>query len=138
MTRLSVAVFLVGALLPAWATAEEAAESVPHAVKVARTTAIPSCTLFVDAAAPKAATERRASPKRIAAAVEAAQPGAVICVAEGTYAEQLAPGEKYFTLAGGFQRGKTSRCATWRNTSARRRERADRSCASRIPVPRRD
>ena len=32
--------------------------------------------------------------------------GAVICVAEGTYAEQLKPGEKYFTLAGGFQRGK--------------------------------
>ncbi len=32
--------------------------------------------------------------------------GAVICVAEGTYAEQLKPGEKIFTLAGGFQRGK--------------------------------
>jgi disaggregatase-related protein len=30
----------------------------------------------------------------------------VICVAEGSYAEQLKPGEKSFTLAGGFQRGK--------------------------------
>src|SRR6185312_3613770 len=38
-------------------------------------------------------------------AVNAAQPGAVICVAEGTYAEQIAPGEKYFALAGGFQSG---------------------------------
>ena len=44
--------------------------------------------------------------KTIAAAVAAAQSGAVICVAEGTYAEQIKPGEKYFTLAGGFQRGK--------------------------------
>ena len=32
--------------------------------------------------------------------------GAVICVAEGVYAEQIKPGEKHFTLAGGFQRGK--------------------------------
>ncbi len=43
--------------------------------------------------------------KTIGAAIAAAQPGAVICVAEGSYSEQLKPGEKYFTLAGGFQRG---------------------------------
>ena len=42
----------------------------------------------------------------IAAAIEAAEPGAVICVAEGSYPEQLNPAEKYLTLAGGFQRGK--------------------------------
>ena len=41
----------------------------------------------------------------IAAAVDDADPGAVICIAEGTYAETLAPGEKYFTLAAGFQSG---------------------------------
>jgi Right handed beta helix region len=35
----------------------------------------------------------------------AAETGAVICVAAGTYAEKLTPGEKHFTLAGGFQRG---------------------------------
>lgn len=43
--------------------------------------------------------------KTIAAAVAAAPPGAVICVAEGTYFEQLKPGEKFLILAGGFQRG---------------------------------
>ena len=43
--------------------------------------------------------------RSIAAAVEAAAPGSIICVAEGSYAETLAPGEKYFTLAGGFQSG---------------------------------
>ena len=106
MTRLSVAVFLAGALLPAWATAEDAAQGVPHAVKVARATEIPNCTLFVDASAPKGADGTASKPfKRIADAIEAAQPGAVICVAEGSYPETLAPGEKFFTLAGGFQRG---------------------------------
>ena len=55
-----------------------------------------------------AATEQRRSPHAtIAAAIAAAQPGAVICVAEGTYAESLSPGAKHFTLAGGFQRGKS-------------------------------
>ncbi|WP_434018734.1 hypothetical protein [Methyloceanibacter sp.] len=41
----------------------------------------------------------------IGAAIDAASPGAVICVAEGSYPEQLSPGVKYFTLAGGFQSG---------------------------------
>lgn len=73
---------------------------------VARATEIPRCTVFVDAAAGGRSDGSIQSPHRtIAAAVAAAKPGAVICVAEGTYAEQLKPGEKYFTLAGGFQRG---------------------------------
>ena len=81
------------------------AGSAPRAVAVARTTEIPGCTLFVDAAATGSGTAQ--SPhKTIAAAVAAASNGAVICVAEGTYAEQIKPGEKSFTLAGGFQRGK--------------------------------
>ena len=63
--------------------------------------------MFVDAAVTGAATERRKgrtrrSPRRSPPPSN----GAVICVAEGTYAEQLKPGEKIFTLAGGFQRGK--------------------------------
>jgi hypothetical protein len=74
-------------------------------VTVARTTTIPACTLFVDAAANGRGTAQ--SPfKTIAAAVAAAGNGAAICVAEGTYAEQIKPGEKSFVLAGGFQRGK--------------------------------
>ncbi|CAN0442004.1 unnamed protein product, partial [Phaeothamnion confervicola] len=43
--------------------------------------------------------------RTIAAAVAAVHNGAVICVAEGVYAESLKPGETSFTLAGGFQRG---------------------------------
>jgi parallel beta helix pectate lyase-like protein/disaggregatase-related protein len=79
--------------------------SAPRAVTVARATEIPACTLFVDAAANGRGTAQ--SPfKTIAAAVAAAGNGAAICVAEGTYAEQIKPGEKSFVLAGGFQRGK--------------------------------
>jgi hypothetical protein len=60
---------------------------------------MPDCTLFVDAAVKGNAAGTAKNPHRtIAAAVEAADPGAVICVAEGTYAE-------HFTLAGGFQSG---------------------------------
>ena len=81
--------------------------SAPRAVTVARTTAIPACTSFVDAAVAGRGDGTAQRPhKTIAAAVAAARNGAVICVAEGTYAEQLKPGEKNFTLAGGFQRGK--------------------------------
>ena len=80
--------------------------SAPRAVSVARTTTVPRCTLFVDAAATGRGGGTAQNPHRtIAAAVAAAGNGAVICVAEGTYAEQLKPGEKNFTLAGGFQRG---------------------------------
>jgi len=87
-------------------SARTAQETAPHAVTVARTTAIPSCRSFVDAATPSGGAGTAQSPyKTIVAAIEAAQAGAVICVAEGTYAEELSPGMKYFTLAGGFQRG---------------------------------
>jgi hypothetical protein len=80
--------------------------SAPRAVTVARTTTIPRCTVFVDAAAGGGADGTAQRPhKTLAAAVVAAPAGSVICVAEGTYAEQIKPGEKYFTLAGGFQRG---------------------------------
>ena len=79
---------------------------VPRPESVASTTTIPACTVFVDAAARAGGTGSAQSPhKTIAAAIAAAPAGAVICVAEGVYREQLRPGEKYFTLAGGFRRG---------------------------------
>ncbi len=80
--------------------------SAPRAVTAARATEIPGCAVFVDAAAGVGGDGSVQRPHRtLAAAVEAAPPGAVICVAEGTYAESLRPGEKSFTLAGGFQHG---------------------------------
>ena len=83
---------------------------VPRAVSVARTTAVPRCTVFVDAAAAGASAGTAERPHRtITAAVAAAEPGAVICVAEGSYPEQLAPGAKYVTLAGGFRSGSAFR-----------------------------
>lgn len=82
------------------------AGSIPSAVSIARATAIPACTSYVDAAAGKEGDGTAQAPhKKIAKAIEAAEPGAVICVAEGVYAEQLKPGEKFLTLAGGFQSG---------------------------------
>ena len=73
---------------------------------VARATEIPSCAVYVDAASPANGKGSAEQPwQLIAQAIAAAEPGAVICVAEGTYPEQLTPGEKYFTLAGGFQHG---------------------------------
>lgn len=74
-------------------------------VETARATAIPKCSVFVDVSEPGGDGSARAPFTTIAAGVEAAEPGAVICVAEGEYPEQLKPGEKYFTLAGGFQSG---------------------------------
>lgn len=81
------------------------AENAPRAVERARTTAIPGCTVFVDAASPADKGTAQQPHRTIAAAVAAAPDGAVICVAAGVYAESLSPGEKAFTLAGGFQRG---------------------------------
>lgn len=82
------------------------ADDVPRAVSVARATIVPDCTHFVDAAARGSGAGTAQDPYRtLRAAIESASAGAVICVAEGTYAEQLKPGTKYFTLAGGFQRG---------------------------------
>ena len=79
--------------------------SAPRAVAIARAVTIPACTLFVDAASRGGAGTAQQPHRTIAAAIASANPGAVICVAEGTYAEQLRPGIKFFTLAGGFQRG---------------------------------
>jgi hypothetical protein len=81
------------------------AGSTPRAVTVARATEIPRCSVFVDAAAARGSGTIQSPHKTIAAAIAAAPAGAVICVAEGSYPEQLKPGEKHFTLAGGFQRG---------------------------------
>lgn len=79
--------------------------SAPRAVTVARATELPACTVFVDASV-RGGTGTVSQPyNTIAAAVAAAQPGATICVTEGIYAEQIKPGEKHFTFAGGFQRG---------------------------------
>lgn len=86
-------------------TVPAALGEVPRAVTVARATAIPACTVFVDAAA-KGGRGTAAQPfAAIADAVAAAAPGAVICVTEGSYTEQLRPGEKHLTLAGGFKSG---------------------------------
>jgi hypothetical protein len=82
------------------------ASTIPRAVQVARATSIPACTLFVDAASTGTPDGTAALPYRaIAEAVAAASDGAVICVAEGAYAEALLPGDRAFTLAGGFQSG---------------------------------
>lgn len=82
------------------------AGSAPFAVEVARATVIPACTRFVDAAAAQGGSGTAQQPHRtIAAAIDAAEPGAVICVAEGVYREQLRPGDKPLTLAGGFRSG---------------------------------
>ncbi|MEI9901202.1 MAG: right-handed parallel beta-helix repeat-containing protein [Hyphomicrobium sp.] len=95
--RLLIGLFVFGSLAAIPATA---------ATTIARTTSIPKCAVFVDAANAAGGAGTLAQPHAtIAAAIAAAPPGAVICVAEGTYAESLSPGEKYFTLAGGFQRG---------------------------------
>lgn len=110
--RIVAPLFGVAALtaLPAVSTPAHSAESIPRAVEIARATEIPSCTIFVDAGAAEGGEGTADGPyATIAAAVEAAPAGAVICVAAGTYAEEIAPGEKHFTLAGGFQRGKAFR-----------------------------
>jgi hypothetical protein len=88
------------------AAADPQQASAQHAVKVARATVIPACTLFVDTAFTGSSNGTAKKPyKAIAAAVAAANPGTIICVAEGVYAEKLFP-QKPLTLAGGFQHGK--------------------------------
>lgn len=77
----------------------------PHPVGIARATAIPACGIHVDAAS-RGGDGSAAKPlATIKAAVAAVQPGGVVCVAEGTYREEIAPGVKPLTLAGGFQSG---------------------------------
>lgn len=81
---------------------------VPRARPIARTTTIPRCTSFVQVGAGRGTGTAEAPFGTIAAAIAAAPPsGAVICVGEGTYQEELRTSEKAFTLAGGFQRGST-------------------------------
>ncbi len=99
------AIATILAFIMAPASGSALSQSVPRAVSVARATAIPACTRFVDAGFAGTSNGTAAKPhKTIAAAIAAAAEGAVICVAEGIYAEQLLPGTKAFTLAGGFQR----------------------------------
>lgn len=99
--------FAVAALLLITVAADPAfaADAIPAAVKVARTTILPDCTQHVDATAAGGDGSAAKPYQTIAAAAAAAQSGAVICVAEGTYAESIKPGGKFFTLAGGFQSG---------------------------------
>lgn len=78
---------------------------VPRAVAVARATEIPACTLFVDAASAGGDGSVASPFATIGEAVDAASDGAVICVAEGVYAESITPLDEGFTLAGGFQSG---------------------------------
>ncbi len=79
---------------------------VDHALANGRATSIPTCALHVDAAAPPGGSGSSAEPlQKISGAVERAGAGAVICVAEGEYTEPILPGDKPFTLAGGFQHG---------------------------------
>lgn len=101
-TLVALPFILVGAASPAYADDEPIA--VP--VEIARATDIPACTLFVDASASLFGDGTVGKPHRtIVEAVAAAEPGAVICVAEGAYGDEIRPGEKPFTLAGGFQSG---------------------------------
>jgi hypothetical protein len=74
-------------------------------VTVARATELPGCTLHVDAASAGGDGSAAAPFTTIGAAVAAATDGAVICVAEGVYAETLSPGDVALTLAGGFRSG---------------------------------
>ena len=108
-TRMLVCTVIAAAIM-AWAASlspATAAKKVPRAVTIARTTVIPNCTTFVDAAFAGTSNGTATRPfKTIAAAIVAAPQGAVICVAEGAYPERLLPGIKPLTLAGGFQSGK--------------------------------
>src|SRR3978361_280457 len=73
--------------------------AIPRAVTVAKAVAVPAWPVVVAASAASSGKGTVQQPhKTIGAAVTAAEPGAVICVAEGTYAEKLTPGEKHFTL----------------------------------------
>ena len=100
--------FALAALLGGSLVAGEPAsaqQGVPTAVKTARTTKPMPCTVFVDVAARSGGDGSLARPLRsIAKAVGGALPGAVICVAEGVYTNQIYT-DKPFTLAGGFKSG---------------------------------
>jgi hypothetical protein len=97
---------VLAAVMPPVVAECNAQDAPPSAVQVARTTAIPACTAFVDARAASNGDGTASRPySKIAEAVAAAASGAVLCVAEGIYAEEIVTGEKPLTLAGGFQSG---------------------------------
>lgn len=112
MRRLSIAIVtaataVAGLCVGIVMAAEVLPPAAPRPVAVARTTKIPACVMFVDAAFKGSADGSVSKPyPTIAAAVAAAASGAVICVAQGIYPERLAPGAKPLTLAGGFQSSK--------------------------------
>lgn len=105
MRRFALAAFVVSFPVLAVDSDARSTGAPLSAVESARTTALPACTVFVDAATKGGAGTLEAPYGTIAAAVQAASADAVICVAEGTYTDQLTPGDKPFTLAGGFQSG---------------------------------
>jgi hypothetical protein len=109
MRRTVIVVSLLISVSSDWAVAQRQQavnEEIPHAVRVARATTIPVCSVHVDASALPGGNGSAARPhKTISAAVQASAGGAVICVAEGVYQEEIKPGDKPFTLAGGFQGG---------------------------------
>lgn len=80
--------------------------STAGAPTVTRATELPSCTTHVDSNESVRGNGSAAAPwQRIGEAVDSVESGAIICVAEGSYPEQLTPREKFFTLAGGFKSG---------------------------------
>lgn len=103
MTNAAPRFALLLILMPCCANA--ATEVVQRAVQRAHTSSLPACSVYVDAASPLEAGTAAQPYRTIAAAVAATSEGAVICVAQGDYPENLTPGEKAFTLAGGFQSG---------------------------------
>lgn len=105
MRQAVVATLFASGMLTIGAAIAAPSLNVPVPVTVARATAIPACTRYVDVAFAGTPNGTAARPyKTIRSAVTASPNGAIICVAEGTYAEQILPGTKYFTLAGGFKR----------------------------------
>ena len=85
-----------------------ATAEVPRAVKVARTTEIPDCTVFVDAAASRPRRRHGAEPAPDDRRRGRGRPQRRRHLRRGGHLrrEAVTPGEKAFTLAGGFQRGK--------------------------------
>ncbi len=119
------------------AASPEAPDSPPRAVMIARATAIPHCTVFVDAATSAGGNGTSQRPhKTITAAVGAAAAGAVICVAEGMYPDQLKPVRNTSHSRAAFSAARTSRSATQPGTSARHRAGVDLSSGSKIPARR--
>jgi hypothetical protein len=84
------------------ATSKPDAGTPPAAASVAGTQEIPECTVYVDASAGGSGTVS-APFATIAQAVAGADDGAIICVAEGNYPENI-DATKPVTLAGGFRR----------------------------------